>query len=145
MTMPKKLITRSSLCLRIRVNIPFLLSLFSICSICIVAFPPEPTVSSSNVKEHIEIPDRWSGPKQYAQDYYSGGQVVLPSDGRADPSHLGPGDSEYSILDAEEEELAEEIEDEIQPLEADTCTSFFSQPQLFSTLPRSFPTSGTNG
>ncbi len=102
-------------------------------------------MSALKSKDRIEIPDRWSGPNRYAQDYYSGGQIVLTSDERVDPSRLGPGDSEYSVLDAEEEELAEEIEDEIQPLEADTCKLLVLQPQLLLTLPRSFPTSGICG
>lgn len=71
----------------------------------------------------MEIPDLWSGPRQYAQDYYSDGHIALPSHEKPDPSHLGPGDIEHTVLDAREEDLVNEIEEGIQPMDANTCTS----------------------
>jgi hypothetical protein len=82
-------------------------------------------------KSDIEIPDPWSGPRHYAQDFYSGGPSVLPPGATANADHLGPQDSQHiDMVDVQEgvleEEIDEEIEDEIQPLNADDCKVFFS-------------------
>ncbi|KAF8161273.1 hypothetical protein B0H34DRAFT_796084 [Crassisporium funariophilum] len=63
------------------------------------SFPPH--IASSPAREHIEIPDPWSGPRDYAEDYYAGGEVRLAPGSRPDASHLGPYDDEIQATGAD--------------------------------------------
>ena len=88
-----------------------------------IAFPPQPCLSPEQPGRHVEIPDPWSGPRTYAEDFYSGGDVVLLPGQKVDPSHLGPTDEDFvEDLPSREAEDMEDI-DEIQPPQADTCAS----------------------
>ncbi|KAG6841373.1 hypothetical protein C0991_011713 [Blastosporella zonata] len=93
------------------------------------SFPPHDIALDVEVEEHVEIRDPWSGPKTYAEDYYSGGDVVKePQNMTAD--RLGENDEfpeieERPLGKVEEasgdlKEVAEIEEDDVQPLDDDT-------------------------
>lgn len=48
-------------------------------------------------QQPVEIPDPWSGPKTYAEDFYSGGDVRVASDGQISVDHLSVCDIEDSL------------------------------------------------
>lgn len=52
-----------------------------------VAFPP-PTIAP-DAGYPIEIPDPWSGPRTYAEDYYSGGDFLPTQDASPTADRLG--------------------------------------------------------
>ncbi|KAF9485979.1 hypothetical protein BDN70DRAFT_988313 [Pholiota conissans] len=83
------------------------------------SFPPNRNSSPAEQQRDVEISDPWTGPRQYAEDFYSGGSFNLTPGSRVNPDHLGPQDSQYIDVDAEEEVLEEEIVDEVQPLNVD--------------------------
>jgi len=88
-----------------------------------IAFPPQAHLSPEQLLRHLEIPDPWSGPRTYAEDFYSGGDVVLLPGQKVDPSRLGPIDEDFNEeLSSRQAEDMEDV-DEIQPPQADTCTS----------------------
>ena len=91
------------------------------------AFPPQAHLSPEQLPRHLEIPDPWSGPRTYAEDFYSGGDVILLPGQKVDPSHLGPIDEDPIDEDFIEELSSPRAEDmrdvdEIQPPQANTCT-----------------------
>ncbi|KAG6837074.1 hypothetical protein H0H93_015342 [Arthromyces matolae] len=57
------------------------------------SFPPKPT-SDDGAESHqpLEIPDLWVGPRMFAQDFYSGGDVHIDQNDMLDPHHLGDND-----------------------------------------------------
>lgn len=50
-----------------------------------------------DIEVPVEIPDVWAGPKTYAEDYYSGGDVRPDPDVEISAHHLGIGDQEVNI------------------------------------------------
>ncbi|KAI0821397.1 hypothetical protein BC629DRAFT_453864 [Irpex lacteus] len=80
-------------------------------------FLPSSPQADDEPEPPIELPDVWSGPRQYAEDYYAGGDVQS----FGDPSHLGEedgyaGEEEEEEGDEEEQGEGEEEEEEGQPL-----------------------------
>ncbi|KAH9485489.1 hypothetical protein JR316_0002397 [Psilocybe cubensis] len=57
------------------------------------SFPPK-SFTNPDQDRHIELPDRWEGPRTYAEDYYSGGDIRIPTGAKLDAHHLGPLDGE---------------------------------------------------
>ncbi|PPR02131.1 hypothetical protein CVT26_008822 [Gymnopilus dilepis] len=65
------------------------------------SFPPRRSLSPTSPTHHhhqpVQIPDPWSGPRQYAEDFYSGGDNIRASPGGEilmDAHHLGSMDDE---------------------------------------------------
>ncbi|KAG5647100.1 hypothetical protein DXG03_001471 [Asterophora parasitica] len=90
------------------------------------SFPPQHVEADP---EAFEIRDPWSGPRTFAEDYYSGGEI-RPRPGELSADHLGPSDEGTPpgghIRDVEDMEIFEvdgfdEADpEEVQPLEEDT-------------------------
>ncbi|KAG6878184.1 hypothetical protein C0993_010945 [Termitomyces sp. T159_Od127] len=79
------------------------------------SFPPKITEDnhlSLTLQQPIEIPDPWVGPKTYAEDFYSGGDVRPLQNGVLDPHRLG-ADDQSDIMAAIPQH---ELEAEAQPL-----------------------------
>lgn len=55
---------------------------------------PSPTIFPTMFQQPVDIPDPWSGPKTYAEDFYSGGDVLPSSDGQIIPDNLGIDDDQ---------------------------------------------------
>jgi hypothetical protein len=97
-----------------------------------LAFPPHAVAAHVlGAEDSVEIRDPWSGPKTYAEDYYSGGDIhEKPEELTAD--HLGAGDEgetptkrdeppeDKDIIDVDE--ATDKDPEEVQPLSEDTCT-----------------------
>ncbi|KAJ3506665.1 hypothetical protein NLJ89_g6745 [Agrocybe chaxingu] len=81
------------------------------------SFPPRSILSQ---QRPVEIHDPWSGPRTYAEDFYSGGDLRLPLGSQIDPNHLGPMDDEYMVESIEEQRQHIREEEEIQPFDEDT-------------------------
>lgn len=54
-----------------------------------------------DVEVPVDIPDMWVGPKTYAEDYYSGGDVRLDPGVEISAHYFGIGDQEVNILTSE--------------------------------------------
>ncbi|KAF8070753.1 hypothetical protein FPV67DRAFT_1042057 [Lyophyllum atratum] len=93
------------------------------------SFPPHAIVP--DVPEPVEIPDPWSGPQTYAEDYYSGGDIrEKPDELTAD--HLGAGDEDKAptkhvgqpedtdVIDVDVGDIDNKDPEEVQPLSEDT-------------------------
>ncbi|CAA7258991.1 unnamed protein product [Cyclocybe aegerita] len=80
------------------------------------SFPPRSVLGQPRP---VEIHDPWSGPRTYAEDFYSGGDLRLPLGSQVDPSHLGPMDDEYMVESIEEQQQHIREEEEIQPFDED--------------------------
>lgn len=64
----------------------------------IIAFPPLGDITDTSQANYpLEIRDPWSGPRAYAEDYYSGGDIRLQPDSQLNVDHLGPFDDEQVI------------------------------------------------
>ncbi|KAF8967960.1 hypothetical protein BDZ97DRAFT_1802168 [Flammula alnicola] len=70
----------------------------------------------------------------YAEDFYSGGDVIVPPDSTPDPSHIGPADGDY-IQDLDADEAEQGAEEEMQPLGADTSFPAQEEPELPVDIP----------
>jgi len=116
-------------CFRARLHLNIPLNFFY----CI-AFPPQTSPSPRQPQRPVEIPDPWSGPRTYAEDFYSGGDVILPRGQKVDPSHLGPADDDFKERFPSREAEDSQNVDEIQPPQADTCASQYRRLSLFDFL-----------
>ena len=47
---------------------------------------------------HVEIRDPWSGPRTFAEDYYSGGDVRIDQDGDHNANQIGLYDDEITLV-----------------------------------------------
>lgn len=83
---------------------------------CRTAFP----VQAKEQHHHlVQIPDPWHGPREYAQDFYAGGNIPHTPWVHLDADHLVPQDE--SNTDQSQARMEQEAEDdEIQPQEQDT-------------------------
>ncbi|KAH0588784.1 hypothetical protein H2248_004585 [Termitomyces sp. 'cryptogamus'] len=88
------------------------------------SFPPKITEDNHfQLHQPIEIPDPWAGPKTYAQDFYSGGDVRSLQKTTLDPHQLGDNDESVTLTPTPQHELAQPQEevnrvDEINKREA---------------------------
>ncbi|KAF5322103.1 hypothetical protein D9619_001977 [Psilocybe cf. subviscida] len=68
----------------------------------------------------VQIPDPWDGPREYAQDFYAGGNIQPTPWAHIDVDHLAPEDEDHAEESrARKEQEAED--DEIQPQGHDTA------------------------
>jgi hypothetical protein len=59
------------------------------------------------------LSDPWEGPRKYAEDFYSGGELRVPAGVQLHPDHIGLFDEDI--------ETVEEDEDEIHDQDIETC------------------------
>ncbi|KAG6857201.1 hypothetical protein H0H87_008267 [Tephrocybe sp. NHM501043] len=96
------------------------------------SFPPHNDVVSLQLEKQIEIRDPWSGPKTYAEDFYSGGDAIRTLQ-RINPDQIGENDDipegiscpirrndTFEGLDHEKEDIIDIDADDVQPLAEDT-------------------------
>lgn len=53
----------------------------------------------------VEIPDPWVGPKTYAEDFYSGGDVRPLQNVALDPHRIGANDQSEAMISMPEHEV----------------------------------------
>ncbi|EIN06728.1 hypothetical protein PUNSTDRAFT_145240 [Punctularia strigosozonata HHB-11173 SS5] len=88
--------------------------------------PAAPT--SASVAQPIELPDPWTGPRMYAEDFYSSGDLRDNDIAGATPSHLTPRreDDGLEYLDVGEDEAIPEI----SVVEPDLADDLFDEPPV---------------
>ncbi|KAJ2922678.1 hypothetical protein H1R20_g14409, partial [Candolleomyces eurysporus] len=69
------------------------------------SFPPKQKRLPDEWVRSPEIPDPWSGPRTYAEDYYSGGDAPLLRQQGLDAHHLGENDIQPSLVEEKDENM----------------------------------------
>lgn len=67
----------------------------------------------------MQIPDPWRGPREYAQDFYAGGDIRPTTGAHLDADHLGPEDEDH-VEESEARKEQEAEDNAIQPEDRDT-------------------------